>query len=87
MEPIPKQQMPFDVLVAVICSLMSHYAQSPDPAVAETVRRHLEQLVAHPACPSTLCDAGNRLALFWRRLAARPNGLPKEQNDGAAKVH
>jgi hypothetical protein len=87
MEPIPENQMPFDVLVAVICSLMSHYAQSPDPSVAATVRQHLEQLVAHPACPSTLSNAGNRLALLWQRLSALPKATRKEQGDGAAIVH
>lgn len=79
--------MPFDVLLAVICSLMSHYAQSPDPAVASAVRQHLEQLAARPACPSTLREAGNRLAPLWRRLSARPKAMGEEQGDGTAIIH
>jgi hypothetical protein len=86
-EPAPGQPMPLDVRLAVICCLMSHYAQAPDPELAAVVREHLERLAEHPECPSAVADAGGRLAPVWQRLAALPKAAGEKRDDGVAIVH
>jgi hypothetical protein len=73
-EPSEIEETRVETVVAALIYLMSHYARSGCPRLAQFVSGHLQCLAVHPDAPPVLRDMCSSLHGAWSRVAEASQG-------------
>ena len=68
------EETPVETVVAALIYLMSHYARTGCPRLAQFVSGHLQCLALHPDAPPVLRDMCSSLHGAWSRAAEASGG-------------
>jgi hypothetical protein len=71
MSPSPAEAGRPETLLAAVIYLMTHYARTGCPRLADCVSRHLQCLCAHPEVDPVIRDICASLHGTWSRAACR----------------